>query len=197
MIKQRPGSNAREVIQNIKAKMEEIKESSFAPGMDYNISYDVSRFLDASISVVLRTLLEAFLLVFYRGIFVPAGFPFDVDSGDSVPVSLVGTFFFMQMLGFSINMLTLFALVLAIGIVVDNAIVVVEAVHVKMHNEKLPPAKATEAAIREIGGAIIAITLVMSAVFVPVGFMSGTVGIFYRQFSLTLAVAIVISGVNA
>ena len=91
----------------------------------------------------------------------------------------------MQMLGFSINMLTLFALVLAIGIVVDNAIVVVEAVHVKMHNEKLPPAKATEAAIREIGGAIIAITLVMSAVFVPVGFMSGTGGIFYRQFSLT------------
>ena len=83
------------------------------------------------------------------------------------------------------------------SIVVDNAIVVVEAVHVKMHNEKLPPAKATEAAIREIGGAIIAITLVMSAVFVPVGFMSGTVGIFYRQFSLTLAVAIVISGVNA
>ena len=115
----------------------------------------------------------------------------------AVPVSLIGTFFFMQMLGFSINMLTLFALVLAIGIVVDNAIVVVEAVHVKMHNEKLPPLKATKKAIGEIGGAIIAITLVMSAVFIPVGFMDGTVGIFYRQFSLTLAVAIVISGVNA
>ena len=195
MIKQRPGSNAREVIQNIKAKMEEIKESSFAPGMDYNISYDVSRFLDASISVVLRTLLEAFLLVFIVVYLFLQDFRSTLIPAIAVPVSLVGTFFFMQMLGFSINMLTLFALVLAIGIVVDNAIVVVEAVHVKMHNEKLPPAKATEAAIREIGGAIIAITL--SAVFVPVGFMSGTVGIFYRQFSLTLAVAIVISGVNA
>ena len=194
MIKQRPGSNAREVIQNIKAKMEEIKESSFAPGMDYNISYDVSRFLDASISVVLRTLLEAFLLVFIVVYLFLQDFRSTLIPAIAVPVSLVGTFFFMQMLGFSINMLTLFALVLAIGIVVDNAIVVVEAVHVKMHNEKLPPAKA---AIREIGGAIIAITLVMSAVFVPVGFMSGTVGIFYRQFSLTLAVAIVISGVNA
>ena len=96
----------------------------------------------------------------------------------AVPVSLVGTFFFMEMLGFSINMLTLFALVLAIGIVVDNAIVVVEAVHVKMHHEKLSPYKASVAAINEIGGAIIAITLVMSAVFVPVGFMQGTVGIF-------------------
>ena len=197
MIKQRPGSNAREVIQNIKAKMEEIKESSFAPGMDYNISYDVSRFLDASISVVLRTLLEAFLLVFIVVYLFLQDFRSTLIPAIAVPVSLVGTFFFMQMLGCSINMLTLFALVLAIGIVVDNAIVVVEAVHVKMHNEKLPPAKATEAAIREIGGAIIAITLVMSAVFVPVGFMSGTVGIFYRQFSLTLAVAIVISGVNA
>ena len=185
MIKQRPGSNAREVIQNIKAKMEEIKESSFAPGMDYNISYDVSRFLDASISVVLRTLLEAFLLVFIVVYLFLQDFRSTLIPAIAVPVSLVGTFFFMQMLGFSINMLTLFALVLAIGIVVDNAIVVVEAVHVKMHNEKLPPAKATEAAIREIGGAIIAITLVMSAVFVPVGFMSGTVGIFYRQFSLT------------
>ena len=167
MIKQRPGSNAREVIQNIKAKMEEIKESSFAPGMDYNISYDVSRFLDASISVVLRTLLEAFLLVFIVVYLFLQDFRSTLIPAIAVPVSLVGTFFFMQMLGFSINMLTLFALVLAIGIVVDNAIVVVEAVHV------------------------------MSAVFVPVGFMSGTVGIFYRQFSLTLAVAIVISGVNA
>lgn len=197
MIKQRPGSNAREVISNIKQRMEEIKESSFAPGMDYNISYDVSRFLDASIAVVLKTLLEAFLLVFVVVYLFLQDFRSTLIPAIAVPVSLVGTFFFMQMLGFSINMLTLFALVLAIGIVVDNAIVVVEAVHVKMHNEKLPPGKATRAAMREIGGAIIAITLVMSAVFVPVGFMSGTVGIFYRQFSLTLAVAIVISGVNA
>lgn len=197
MIKQRPGSNAREVIQQIKAKMEELKETTFAPGMEYNISYDVSRFLDASISVVLKTLLEAFILVFIVVYLFLQDFRSTLIPAIAVPVSLIGTFFFMQMLGFSINMLTLFALVLAIGIVVDNAIVVVEAVHVKMHNEKLPPLKATKKAIGEIGGAIIAITLVMSAVFIPVGFMDGTVGIFYRQFSLTLAVAIVISGVNA
>ena len=133
----------------------------------------------------------------YCGVYIFTRFPFHLNSGYRRTSSLVGTFFFMEMLGFSINMLTLFALVLAIGIVVDNAIVVVEAVHVKMHHEKLSPYKASVAAINEIGGAIIAITLVMSAVFVPVGFMQGTVGIFYRQFSLTLAVAIVISGINA
>ena len=197
MIKQRPGSNAREVIQNIKQRMEEIKQSSFAPGMDYNVAYDVSRFLDASIASVLQTLMEAFLLVFVVVYIFLQDFRSTLIPAIAVPVSLIGTFFFMQMLGFSINMLTLFALVLAIGIVVDNAIVVVEAVHVKMHDEKLSPYKASVAAMKEIGGAIVAITLVMSAVFVPVGFMEGTVGIFYRQFSLTLAVAIVISGVNA
>ncbi len=197
MIKQRPGSNAREVIQNIKAKMEEIKESSFLPGMDYNISYDVSRFLDASISSVLKTLLEAFILVFIVVYIFLQNLRATLIPAIAVPVSLIGTFFFMEMLGFSINMLTLFALVLAIGIVVDNAIVVVEAVHVKMERDKLSPFKASVAAMQEIGGAIVAITLVMSAVFVPVGFMSGTVGIFYQQFSLTLAVAIVISGINA
>lgn len=177
MIKQRPGSNAREVIQNIKQRMEEIKESSFAPGMDYNIAYDVSRFLDASIKSVLKTLLEAFLLVFIVVYIFLQDFRSTLIPAIAVPVSLVGTFFFMQMLGFSINMLTLFALVLAIGIVVDNAIVVVEAVHVKMHEQKLSPYKASVAAMKEIGGAIVAITLVMSAVFVPVGFMQGTVGI--------------------
>lgn len=197
MIKQRPGSNAREVIQNIKTRMEEIKESSFIPGMEYNISYDVSRFLDASISSVLRTLLEAFILVFIVVYIFLQDLRSTLIPAIAVPVSLIGTFFFMQMLGFSINMLTLFALVLAIGIVVDNAIVVVEAVHVKMNDEHMSPYKASVAAMKEIGGAIVAITLVMSAVFVPVGFMSGTVGIFYQQFSLTLAVAIVLSGVNA
>ena len=197
MIKQRPGSNASEVIQNIKTRMEEIKESSFIPGMEYNISYDVSRFLDASISSVLRTLLEAFILVFIVVYIFLQDLRSTLIPAIAVPVSLIGTFFFMQMLGFSINMLTLFALVLAIGIVVDNAIVVVEAVHVKMNDEHMSPYKASVAAMKEIGGAIVAITLVMSAVFVPVGFMSGTVGIFYQQFSLTLAVAIVLSGVNA
>ena len=197
MIKQRPGSNAKEVIENIKAKMEEIKENSFLPGMDYNISYDVSRFLDASISSVLKTLVEAFILVFIVVYIFLQNFRSTLIPAIAVPVSLIGTFFFMDMLGFSINMLTLFALVLAIGIVVDNAIVVVEAVHVKMERDKLSPYKASVEAMKEIGGAIVAITLVMSAVFVPVGFMSGTVGIFYQQFSLTLAVAIVISGINA
>ncbi|MDO1450653.1 efflux RND transporter permease subunit [Rhodocytophaga aerolata] len=197
MIKQRPGSNASEVIENVKLRMAELKKSSFPPGMTYNIAYDVSRFLDASMYEVLRTLIEAFVLVSlvvfiflqdWRSTLIPAL---------AVPVALIGTFFFMDMLGFSINLLTLFAMVLAIGIVVDNAIVVVEAVHSKMEEEHLSPREATFAAMKEISGAIVAITLVMSAVFVPVAFMSGPVGIFYRQFSLTLAIAIVISGINA
>lgn len=197
MIKQRPGSNAREVIQNIKDRMKELKANFFPAGMDYNISYDISRFLDTSIEEVVKTLVEAFILVSivvfiflqdWRSTLIPA---------IAVPVSLIGTFFFMDLFGFSINLLTLFALVLAIGIVVDNAIVVVEAVHVKMHDQGLTPRDAALASIKEIGGAIIAITLVMSAVFVPVGFMTGPIGVFYRQFSLTLAIAIIISGINA
>ncbi|CAN5338896.1 efflux RND transporter permease subunit [soil metagenome] len=197
MIIQRPGSNARDVIQRVKERMVEIKANSFPPGMDYKITYDVSRFLDASINNVLMTLLEAFVLVFLVVFIFLQDFRSTLIPALAVPVALIGTLFFMQLLGFSLNLLTLFALVLAIGIVVDNAIVVVEAVHAKMELEHLPPRQATFAAMREIGGAIIAITLVMSAVFVPVAFMSGPAGIFYRQFSLTLAVAIVISGVNA
>ncbi|PRY85716.1 efflux RND transporter permease subunit [Mongoliibacter ruber] len=197
MIKQRPGSNAREVIQNIKDKMEELQVSSFPPGMEYNVSYDVSRFLDASIYEVVKTLIEAFLLVSLVVFIFLQDFRSTLIPAIAVPVSLIGTFFFMQLFGFSINLLTLFALVLAIGIVVDNAIVVVEAVHVKMHDLKMNAMDATIAAMKEIGGAIVAITLVMSAVFVPVSFLSGPVGIFYRQFSLTLAIAIVISGINA
>ncbi|AWW32282.1 hydrophobe/amphiphile efflux-1 family RND transporter [Echinicola strongylocentroti] len=197
MIKQRPGSNAREVIGAIKAKMSELQDSSFPPGMSYNISYDVSRFLDASIVGVIKTLIEAFLLVSIVVFIFLQDFRSTLIPAIAVPVSLIGTFFFMELFGFSINLLTLFALVLAIGIVVDNAIVVVEAVHVKMHEDKMNAKDATIAAMKEIGGAIIAITMVMSAVFIPVGFMTGPVGIFYRQFSLTLAIAIVISGVNA
>ncbi|HSJ66673.1 MAG TPA: efflux RND transporter permease subunit, partial [Anditalea sp.] len=197
MIKQRPGSNAREVIANIKDKMSELEDSSFPPGMTFNVSYDVSRFLDASIVEVLKTLLEAFILVSLVVFIFLQDFRSTLIPAIAVPVSLIGTLFFMQMFGFSINLLTLFALVLAIGIVVDNAIVVVEAVHVKMHDLKMNAYDATVAAMKEIGGAIIAITMVMSAVFIPVGFLSGPVGIFYRQFSLTLAIAIVISGVNA
>ncbi|SHM89369.1 hydrophobe/amphiphile efflux-1 (HAE1) family protein [Chitinophaga jiangningensis] len=197
MIKQRPGSNARDVITAIKAKMEEMKNTSFPPGMTYNFNYDVSRFLDASIHEVLRTLIEAFLLVFIVVFIFLQDFRSTLIPALAVPVALIGTLAFMQMMGFSINLLTLFALVLAIGIVVDNAIVVVEAVHVKMSEEHLPPMEATLAAMKEISGALVAITLVMSAVFVPVAFLSGPVGVFYRQFSLTLAISIVISGINA
>lgn len=197
MLKQRPGSNAKDVIGNIKTKMEEIKAASFPPGMEYTISYDVSEFLDASIDEVIKTLVEAFILVALV-VFI---FLQDVRSTIipiiAIPVSLIGTFFCMQLFGFSLNLITLFALVLAIGIVVDNAIVVIEAVHAKMEKSGIGARKATEQAMREISGAIIAITLVMSAVFIPVSFLDGPTGIFYREFSLTMASAIVLSGVTA
>jgi HAE1 family hydrophobic/amphiphilic exporter-1 len=197
MIKQRPGSNAKEVIENIKTRMAELKSTQFPPKMDYNFAYDVSRFLDASFHEVIKTLIEAFLLVFIVVFVFLQDFRSTLIPALAVPVALIGTLTFMLLLGFTINLLTLFALVLAIGIVVDNAIVVVEAVHVKMHDHNLPPLEATIAAMKEITGAIFAITLVMSAVFIPVAFLSGPVGVFYRQFSLTLAISIVISGINA
>ncbi|MBU3714307.1 MAG: efflux RND transporter permease subunit [Ferruginibacter sp.] len=197
LLKQRPGTNAQEVIKNIKKRMEEIKASSFAPGMDYTISFDVSSFLNASIHEVIKTLIEAFILVALV-VFI---FLQDVRSTIipiiAIPVSLVGTLFFMQLMGFSLNLITLFALVLAIGIVVDNAIVVVEAVHANMEHHGLSPREATILSMKEISGAIVAITLVMSAVFVPVAFMDGPTGIFYRQFSLTMAISIVISGITS
>lgn len=197
MMKQLPGSNAQDVIQRVKDRMEELKEMTFPPGMTYTMGYDVSRFLDASMSSVVKTLLEAFILVFLVVFIFLQDFRATIIPILAVPVSLIGALFFMLMMGFSINLLTLFALVLAIGIVVDNGIVVVEAVFAKMEEEHLPPMEATLAAMKEVGSAVIAITLVMSAVFVPVAFLSGPVGIFYRQFSLTLAAAIVISGINA
>lgn len=197
MMKQLPGSNAQDVINNVKKRMEELKASSFPSGMTYSLGYDVSRFLDASISSVIYTLIEAFLLVFLIVFIFLQDFRSTLIPALAVPVCLIGALGFMQLLGFSINLLTLFALVLAIGIVVDNAIVVVEAVWSKMEEEHLSPREATFAAMHEVGGAIIAITLVMSAVFIPVSFLDGPVGIFYRQFSLTLASAIVISGINA
>ncbi|MBW3521237.1 efflux RND transporter permease subunit [Chryseobacterium sp. NKUCC03_KSP] len=196
MMKQRPGSNASEVIQNVKDKMAELKINSFPPGMEYNMAYDVSRFLDASISAVLITLVEAFILVAIVVFLFLQDWRSTLIPVLAVPVALIGTFAFMDMLDFSVNLLTLFALVLAIGIVVDNAIVVVEAVHVKME-EGYAPYEATVIATKEIAGAVVAITLVMSAVFLPVAFLDGPVGVFYRQFSLTLAISIVISGINA
>ena len=197
MIKQRPGSNASDVIASIKAKMAELKTTSFPPGMEYNIAYDVSRFLDASIEEVLHTLIEAFILVAFVVFIFLQDWRSTLIPVLAVPVALIGSFTFMSMLGFSINLLTLFALVLSIGIVVDNAIVVVEAVHVKISEEHMPPMEATISAMKEITGAVIAITIVMAAVFIPVAFLSGPVGVFYRQFSLTMAISIVISGINA
>lgn len=197
MLKQLPGTNAKEVIENVKKKMEEIKKSSFLPGMSYEASYDVSRFLDASFDEVIKTLVEAFLLVTLVVFIFLQDWRTTFISAIAIPVSLVGTFTFLQLFGFTLNLITLFALVLAIGIVVDNAIVVVEAVHTKMENSRLSARKATQQAISEISGAIIAITLVMAAVFVPVAFMSGPTGIFFRQFSVTLAISIVLSGISA
>lgn len=197
MLKQRPGSNAKEVIEQVKGKMAEIKASSFLPGMDYRFSYDVSEFLDASIHEVIKTLIEAFVLVALVVFIFLQDIRSSIISILAVPVSLVGSFFFMQIMGFSLNLITLFALVLAIGIVVDNAIVVVEAVHVKLEHSDAGPKKAAEEAMREISGAIIAITLVMAAVFLPVAFMEGPTGIFYQQFSLTMAFSIVLSGITA
>ena len=197
LVKQRPGSNASEVIENIKKRMAEMKEESFPPAMNYNFAYDVSRFLDASIQEVLKTLIEALILVFIVVFIFLQDFRSTLIPALAVPVSLIGTFAFMQVMGFSINLLTLFAMVLAIGIVVDNAIVVVEAVHAKMSEKHMNAMDATIETMKEISGAIVAITLVMSAVFIPVSFLSGPVGVFYRQFSLTLAIAIVISGINA
>lgn len=196
VLKQNYGSNASDVIAEVKSKLEEMK-ASFPPGMDYQISYDVSQFLDASIEKVLHTLGEAFILVAIVVFVFLGDWRSTLIPTLAVPVSLIGAFFFMQFFGISINLITLFALVLAIGIVVDNAIVVVEAVHAKMEEKNLMPYGATQEVLHEISGAIIAITAVMTAVFVPLAFMTGPVGIFYRQFSITMASAIVLSGVVA
>jgi HAE1 family hydrophobic/amphiphilic exporter-1 len=197
VLKQTYGSNANDVIRSIKDKLEEIKAGSFPPGMDYEISYDVSAFLNASIEKVVHTLGEAFVLVALVVFLFLGDWRSTLIPTLAVPVSLVGTFFFMQLFGLNINLITLFALVLAIGIVVDNAIVVVEAVHAKMEEQGLSPFRATREVVREISGAIVAITFVMAAVFIPVAFMTGPVGVFYRQFSITMATAIILSGVIA
>ncbi|MDR3636082.1 MAG: efflux RND transporter permease subunit [Isosphaeraceae bacterium] len=197
VLKQTPGSNAAVVIEEVKQRLEEIKKESFPPGMDFAVTYDVSAFLEASIDKVLHTLFEAFVLVALVVFLFLGDWRSTLIPTLAVPVSLIGTFFFMLLLGLSINLITLFALVLAIGVVVDDAIVVVEAVHAKMHEKHLSPYRATMEVVHEISGAIIAITMVMTAVFVPVTFMTGPVGTFYRQFGLTMATSIVLSGVVA
>ncbi len=196
VLKQSYGSNASQVIKDVKAKLAELKKN-FPKGTDYEISYDVSTFLDASIEKVIHTLIEAFILVGIVVFLFLGDWRSTLIPALAVPVSLIGTFTFMQFLGITLNLITLFALVLAIGVVVDDAIVVIEAVHAKMETDHLKPREATMAAMKEISGAIIAITFLMAAVFIPVAFMSGPVGMFYRQFSITMATSIILSGVVA
>ena len=194
---QTPGSNAQAIIEDVNEALKKL-DKDFPDGVEYLVNYDVNKFLTASIDKVLHTLLEAFLLVF----FVVFIFLQDVKStlipAIAVPVAIIGTFFFLQLFGYSINLLTLFALILAIGIVVDDAIVVVEAVYAKLENGSYTSAKeASISAMGEISGAIISITLVMAAVFVPITFIKGPSGVFYEQFGVTLVVSIFISAVNA
>lgn len=196
LIYQTSGSNANDILTEVNKIMEEVKKSLPA-GVKTFVPYSSKEFLDASIDKVKRTLIEAFILVFVVVFIFLQDFRSTLIPAIAVPVAILGTFFFMQLFGFTINLLTLFALILAIGIVVDDAIVVVEAVHTKMEREHLPAREATIKSMSEISGAIISITLVMAAVFVPVGFMQGPAGIFYKQFGFTLGIAILISALNA
>ncbi len=197
-IYQTPGSNAQTIIKEIHALLEKSK-ASYPDGIEYIVNYDTNEFLTASIESVLHTLVEAFLLVFLVVFVFLQDFRSTLIPAIAVPVSIIGTFFFLNVFGFSINLLTLFAMILAIGIVVDDAIVVVEAVHARMEADKTGAdvKSITTSAMSNITGAIISITLVMVAVFIPVTFISGPSGIFYQQFGITLAISIVISAVNA
>ena len=196
-VKQSYGSNASEVIKNVKALMARLQKEDFPKGMHYEISYDVSRFLDASMEKVVHTLFEAFILVAIVVFLFLGDWRSTLIPAIVVPISLIGSFAVMWLFDITLNMISLFALVMAIGVVVDDAIVVIEAIHAKMERENLTALKATEAAISEIGGAIIAITLVMAAVFIPVAFMPGPSGVFFKQFSITMASSIIISGICA
>ncbi|WEK38393.1 MAG: efflux RND transporter permease subunit [Candidatus Pseudobacter hemicellulosilyticus] len=193
---QTSGSNANEIEIGVTTEVEKASRS-FPPGIHYSKMMSTKDKLDEAISQVKSTLLEAFLLVFVVVFLFLQDFRSTIIPAIAVPVAIVGTFFFLLVLGFTINILTLFALVLAIGIVVDDAIVVVEAVHSKMEGSHLTGRQATHQAMSEITGAVVSITLVMSAVFIPIGFMTGSSGIFYKQFAYTLAIAIMISAVNA
>ncbi|MBE7176088.1 MAG: efflux RND transporter permease subunit [Mucilaginibacter polytrichastri] len=193
---QTSGSNANEIEIGVKAEIEKASKS-FPPGIKYNNLISTKDRLDESTSQVQHTLIEAFILVFIVVFLFLQDFRSTIIPAIAVPVAIVGTFFFLLVFGFTINILTLFALVLAIGIVVDDAIVVVEAVHSKMEGTNLSGKEATHSAMSEITGAVISITLVMAAVFIPIGFMTGSSGIFYKQFAYTLVIAIAISALNA
>ncbi len=194
---QMSGTNAKQIVSDIKATLEEASKS-FPKGIKYTIPYDTNKFLDASIDQVIETFIEAFILVVIVVFIFLQNFKTTLIPSIAALVSIIGTFFFLMLFGFTLNILTLFALVLAIGTVVDDAIVVVESVYCKLHEEGYTNTKeATVASMREITGAVISTTLVMIAVFIPVTFMSGPTGVFYNQFAITMAVAIFISAINA
>ena len=196
MVYQAAGSNATQVIRDIEEKLVEFQKEA-PEGLNIGVSMNVNDFLFASIHEVVKTLIEAFLLVFVVVFIFLQDFRSTIIPIIAIPVALIGTFFLMKMFGFSLNLLTLAALVLAIAIVVDDAIVVVEAVHAKLDQGYKSARQASIDAMGEIAGALISITLVMMLVFIPVSFMGGTSGIFYRQFGLTMAMAIGLSAVNA
>ena len=193
---QASGSNANDIAVEVNKSLEQFQKNA-PDGIKYEMIQNMKDRLDTSVSQMKSTLIEAFFLVFIVVLIFLQDLRSTIIPAIAVPVSIIGTLFFIYMIGFSVNVLTLFALVLAIGIVVDDAIVVVEAVHAKMQQTGEAAKEATISAMSEISGAIISITLVMAAVFLPVGFMEGPAGIFYRQFSYTLAIAILISAVNA
>jgi len=195
-VSQVAGSNAHSLIQQCEATIAEASKS-FPPGVKYTSLLNANDFLDESVSKVIHTLIEAFVLVFIVVFVFLQDFRSTLIPAIAVPVAIIGTFFFLNLFGFTINLLTLFAMVLAIGIVVDDAIVVVEAVHAKLDQGAKSGKEASISAMRDISGAIVSITLVMAAVFIPVSFISGSSGVFYKQFGLTLAIAIIISAVNA
>lgn len=193
---QTAGSNANDILTEVEKLLNDFS-ASLPKGIKTTTMYNSKEFLDASIDQVTETLLIAFGLVFLMVFIFLQDIRSTLIPAIAVPVAIIGTFFFLQLFGFSLNLLTLFALVLAIGIVVDDAIVVTEAVHSKMERSLLSARKATVESMKEISGAIVSITLVMAAVFIPVGFMQGPAGVFYKQFAFTLAIAILISAVNA
>ena len=193
---QTPGSNATEIINTCLSFIDEMKKDMPA-GIGVAVPMNNNDFLYASIHHVLQTLIEAFILVFFVTYLFLQDFRSTIIPAIAIPVALVGTFFFMKIIGFSVNLITLSALVLAIAIVVDDAIVVVEAVHAKLDQGYHSARRASIDAMNEIGGAIVSITLVMMLVFIPVSFMPGTSGVFYQQFGLTMAIAIGLSALNA
>ena len=196
MIYQTAGSNATEIIGDITDLLDDIRKDLPA-GMEIETTLNANDFLFASIHEVIKTLIEAFILVFFVVYIFLQDFRSTLIPAIAIPVSLIGTFFALYLMGFSLNLLTLCALVLAIAIVVDDAIVVVEGVHAKLDQGYKSPRKASIDAMRELSGAIVSITLVMMSVFIPVSFMTGTSGTFYRQFGLTMAFAIGFSAINA